>query len=130
MADVWRAGHRIVQVEVSPAYSLPDLWEAIGYGPCLHHLTGPSLYDALGPEFTPLRFDPAVDVRSLVAAPLKRAVSMTVLDVDADETPTLYSYKLVLSRPDQHVTWRGDEPPQDALALIDLVRGASALVLR
>jgi hypothetical protein len=31
--------------------------------------------------------------------------------------------RLVLSRPDQHVAWRGDRPPSDPLALIDHVRG-------
>jgi len=30
-----------------------------------------------------------------------------------------------LSRPDQHVAWRGDSLPADPLALIDRVRGAS-----
>jgi len=32
---------------------------------------------------------------------------------------------LVLSRPDQHVAWRGDRSPADPLALIDRVRGAA-----
>jgi hypothetical protein len=32
----------------------------------------------------------------------------------------------VLVRPDQHVGWRGDAIPDDALALIDLIRGAAA----
>jgi hypothetical protein len=31
---------------------------------------------------------------------------------------------LVLSRPDQHVAWRGDLLPSDALSLIDRIRGA------
>ena len=33
---------------------------------------------------------------------------------------------LVLSRPDQHVAWRGDAAPADPLALIDRLRGAAA----
>jgi hypothetical protein len=33
---------------------------------------------------------------------------------------------LLLSRPDQHVAWRGDMPPHDCMALIDRVRGATA----
>jgi hypothetical protein len=32
---------------------------------------------------------------------------------------------LVLSRPDQHVAWRGARLPDDPLALIDRVRGAA-----
>jgi len=32
---------------------------------------------------------------------------------------------LVLSRPDQHVAWRGDALPVDPLGLIDRIRGAA-----
>jgi hypothetical protein len=46
---------------------------------------------------------------------------MTVLDVDPVAP---YDRKLVLSRPDQYVAWRGDTVPDDPLALIDRVRGA------
>jgi hypothetical protein len=53
---------------------------------------------------------------------------MTVLDVDGNEAAELYPHKLLLSRPDQHVAWRGDEPPDDPATLIDRVRGASARV--
>jgi len=31
----------------------------------------------------------------------------------------------VLSRPDQHVAWRGNAQPDDTAALIDRVRGAA-----
>ena len=37
----------------------------------------------------------------------------------ATKQATLYRHKLVLSRPDQHVAWRGDAAPADALALVD-----------
>jgi hypothetical protein len=30
----------------------------------------------------------------------------------------------VLSRPDQHVAWRGVRLPEDPLALVDRIRGA------
>jgi hypothetical protein len=49
---------------------------------------------------------------------------MRVLDVDADDASAVYPQKLVLSRPDQHVAWRGDAPPRDPLTLIDRIRGA------
>jgi hypothetical protein len=86
---------------------------------------GRSLYDALGPEFTLLRSDSAVETRGLVAAADQRGVPLAVLDVDADDSASLYRHKLVLSRPDQHVAWRGNEPPQDPVSLIDRLRGAS-----
>lgn len=43
------------------------------------------------------------------------------------ERPTAANFYngLVLSRPDQHVAWRGDKLPADPLALIDHIRGAS-----
>jgi 2-polyprenyl-6-methoxyphenol hydroxylase-like FAD-dependent oxidoreductase len=86
---------------------------------------GGSIYDAMGPEFTLLRFDSSIDTAQLEAAARRRAVPLTVLDVE----PTargLYGHRLVLSRPDQHVAWRGDALPSDPLALIDRVRGATA----
>lgn len=51
---------------------------------------------------------------------------MAVLDVEADEAAALYPCKLLLSRPDQHVAWRGDRLPDDPAALIDRVRGVFA----
>jgi hypothetical protein len=83
-----------------------------------------SLYDAIGPEYTLLRLDPEVDVAQLVAAARQRGVPLAVVDVDSCETVGLYTTKLVLSRPDQHVAWRGDACPGDSLSLIDLIRGA------
>lgn len=47
-----------------------------------------------------------------------------VLDIDATNAADLYSHRLVLSRSDQHVAWRGDVLPADPLALIDRVRSA------
>jgi hypothetical protein len=85
---------------------------------------GRSLYDAMGPEYTLLRLDPAVDVTRLVEAARQCDVPLVVVDVDSRETAALYFTKLVLSRPDQHVAWRGDACPSDSLALIDLIRGA------
>jgi hypothetical protein len=87
---------------------------------------GRSLYDALGPDFTLIRSDPAVSVEGLRAAAACRGMPLTVLDLDAPEAPLLYDRKLVLSRPDQHVGWRGDAEPRDPLALIDLLRGAAS----
>lgn len=87
---------------------------------------GRSLYDALGPDYTLLRFDPTVDVAPLLDAAARRGVPLCLLDVDADDAGTVYETALVLSRPDQHVAWRGDALPADALGLVDLVRGATS----
>ncbi len=82
---------------------------------------GSSIYDAMGPEFTLLRFDPSADAAPLLDAAQRRGVPLAVLDAQADRG--LYGHSLVLSRPDQHVAWRGDALPPDSLALIDHVRG-------
>jgi hypothetical protein len=49
---------------------------------------------------------------------------LAVLDIDPADAGGLYDHKLVLSRPDQHVAWRGNTLPADPLALIDRVRGS------
>jgi 2-polyprenyl-6-methoxyphenol hydroxylase-like FAD-dependent oxidoreductase len=86
---------------------------------------GRSLYDAMGPEFTLLRFDPATDVAALDAAARLRGMPLKVLDIERPD-PVIYNGdKLVLSRPDQHVAWRSNRLPADSLAIIDRVRGAA-----
>jgi 2-polyprenyl-6-methoxyphenol hydroxylase-like FAD-dependent oxidoreductase len=97
-----------------PGCRTPHLWQA----------DGRSLYDAMGPEFTLLRFGSALDVAPLEAAARSRGVPLRVLDVERPVTG-IFSDALVLSRPDQHVAWRGDTLPGDPLALIDRIRGAS-----
>jgi hypothetical protein len=49
-----------------------------------------------------------------------------VLDVESDEAPALYRHKLLLSRPDQHVAWRGDRVPVRPEELVDLLRGGGS----
>jgi hypothetical protein len=85
---------------------------------------GASLYDAMGPEYTLLRFDAQVSTAPLEEAAARRGVPLRVLDVHSRETAGLYRHALVLSRPDQHVAWRGDRLPGDSLALVDRIRGA------
>ena len=87
---------------------------------------GRSIYDAMGPEFTLLRFDPALDVTTMNDAAREKGVPLRILDVKKP-LPAAYDHgRLVLSRPDQHVAWRGDHVPMDAASLIDRVRGADA----
>jgi 2-polyprenyl-6-methoxyphenol hydroxylase-like FAD-dependent oxidoreductase len=84
-----------------------------------------SLYDAMGPDYTLLRFDPTVRVNGIVAAAAQRGLPLAVLDVRSREASGFYRHKLVLVRPDQHVAWRSDTEPADPLDLVDLVRGAA-----
>lgn len=91
---------------------------------------GRSLYDAFGPGYTLLRFNPAVDVAALVAAARARKVPFTVLDIAGVDVPEAYRHKLVLCREDQHVAWRADRAPADAVPLVDLLRGARVQAMK
>ena len=115
--------------EKAPDYTVYDFRQTTIPGCRTPHLwlrDGRSLYDAVGPEFTLLRFDSAVGTGALRTAAAHRGVPMVVLDVEAAESKSLYPTKLVLSRPDQHVAWRGDELPNDCLALIERMRGSAS----
>ena len=115
--------------EAAPGYAMADFTQSTVPGCRTPHLwlsDERSLYDALGPDFTLLRFDLGVEIGGLLAAAARRRVPMAVLDVDSSDAAELYPRKLLLSRPDRHVAWRGDRPPDDPLTLIDRVRGALA----
>ncbi len=112
--------------EEPPAYSMDTFTPSTVPGCRTPHLwldDGRSLYDALGPGYTLLRFDPRVSTAPLEDAASLRGVPFNVLDVVSRSAPGLYEHSLVLSRPDQHVAWRGGSCPADSLALIDKVRG-------
>lgn len=116
-----------------PGYTMYDFTPSTVPGCRTPHVwlrDGRSLYDALGPGYTLLRFDRTVPVAGLVQAAQARGVPLLVLDVDSAEAADVYDRKLVLSRPDQHVAWRGDGEPDDPFALIDLVRGAAIKAAR
>jgi 2-polyprenyl-6-methoxyphenol hydroxylase-like FAD-dependent oxidoreductase len=85
---------------------------------------GRSLYDAIGNGYTLIRTDPGIDVSPLTAAAEEAGVPLSVLDLSKTEAGPVYDRPLVLSRPDQHVAWRGHALPSDARWLVDLVRGA------
>jgi hypothetical protein len=113
--------------EPQPGYTMDQFTPSTVPGCRTPHLwldDGRSLYDAMGPDYTLLRLDPAVDIRALEEAARERGVPLAVLDLNSAAAPDLYRHSLVLSRPDQHVAWRGNVVPPDPLALIDLIRGA------
>ncbi len=110
-----------------PSYSMDSYTPSTVPGCRTPHVfcaDGTSLYDAMGPEFSLLRFDPSIDVSALERAARERGVPLRLLDLDAPDMATGYDGRLVLSRPDQHVAWRGESVPADPVQLIDRVRGA------
>ncbi|MBV8889584.1 MAG: FAD-dependent oxidoreductase [Alphaproteobacteria bacterium] len=119
--------------ESPPPYTMDSFTPSTVPGCRTPHLwlrDGRSLYDALGPDYTLLRLDPKTDAAPLMAAAAERCLPLKLLDVAAPDAAALYDRKLVLSRPDQHVAWRGDELPADPAALIDLIRGAGSSMTR
>ena len=113
--------------EQQPRYTMHDYEPSTVPGCRTPHLwlaDGRSLYDAMSPGYTLLRFDMNAEVEPLVRAAAARGVPLTVLDVIPREVQSVYRHKLLLSRPDQHVAWRGDQLPEEPGALVDLVRGA------
>jgi 2-polyprenyl-6-methoxyphenol hydroxylase-like FAD-dependent oxidoreductase len=109
-----------------PAYTMNSYTPSSVPGCRTPHLwcdDGRSLYDAMGPEFTLLKFDAEIDVATLEAAARRRGVPMKVLQIERPSPDVFGGSRLVLSRPDQHVAWRGDSIRSDPLALIDQVRG-------
>jgi len=71
-----------------------------------------------------VRTDPSARVSGIIEAAARRDVPLALIEVDTPEAHALYTRKLTLIRPDQHVAWRADEEPSAALELIDHVRGA------
>ena len=112
--------------EAAPSYGMASFTPSTVPGCRLPHLwldDGRSLYDALAPDYTLLRFDLSVEVSGLMAAARARGVPLALLDVSAKEAATVYDYALVLSRPDRHIAWRGDEAPADPDRLVRLITG-------
>jgi hypothetical protein len=112
--------------EAAPVYTMFDYTPSTAPGCRTPHLwleDGRSLYDALGPEYTMLRFDVAVDVQPLMSAAERAGVPIGLLDVSAAGAAGVYRHKLVLNRPDGHVAWRGNAAPVNPAELIELISG-------
>ena len=111
-----------------PPYGMADFTPSTVPGCRVPHIwldDGRSLYDALGPDYTLLRFDTAIDVSDLMSEAARAQVPVRLLDVTSSESAGVYDRSLVLARPDQHVAWRGNLPPEDPRELVDLISGRS-----
>ncbi len=110
----------------APGYTMSDFTPSTVPGCRTPHfwLDGDrSAYDAFGPWYTLLRFDPAIAVDALVEVAAISGVPLKVLDVPPDERIPVYREALLLSRPDLHVAWRGNGLPENPMAFMDLIRG-------
>ncbi|MEM5383303.1 FAD-dependent monooxygenase [Paraburkholderia phymatum] len=89
-------------------------------------LTGDqSVFDVFGEDFTLLRLGKsAPDGPDFQVAAQMRNVRLSVVHIVNPDVEKLYETALVLIRPDGHVAWRGSHAGEDALAIIDQIRGA------
>jgi hypothetical protein len=87
---------------------------------------GRPVYDALGPGYTLLRYDPDVDVTPLTEAMRASGAPFAVVDVPAGQAQPPGARKLILARTDQHVAWRGDAIPGDPGPLVWKLLGRTA----
>ena len=96
-----------------PGCRTPHVWLA----------DGRSLYDAIGGDHALLRMNTRIDVTPLQDAASARGMPLRVVDLAGEEASAVYREALLLSRPDQHVAWRGEMLPADAGRLLDRLRG-------
>jgi hypothetical protein len=63
------------------------------------------------------------DASGLEKALRSRGAPTTVLDVPDRVAREIYGYDLILTRPDMHVVWRGNTPPEDAAEVAAIATG-------
>jgi hypothetical protein len=116
--------------EAPPAYTMGDFEPSTVPGARMPHVwlsDGRSIFDAMGPGYTLLRYDPACEVTALSEAARRNGVPLTVLDLSISEVDAGQPAEaLLLVRPDQHIAWRGRLAPSDPEALIQLITGRAA----
>ena len=87
---------------------------------------GRSMLDLFGRGFTLLGFNiDATAAAPLLDAAKQRKVPLMFVAIGEPAIAALYARRFVLVRPDGHVAWRSDAMPEDALCVIDVVRGAA-----
>ena len=63
------------------------------------------------------------DAGGLEKAIRSRGAPATVLDMPDRIAREIYGYDLILIRPDMHVVWRGQAPPEDAAEVAAIATG-------
>lgn len=99
-----------------PGARLPHVWQEPGV----------AVQDVVGMTnaYTLLRVGPyPLPSAEIEDAFSSLGVPFQVVDVDNDSARQVYGHRLLLLRPDLHVAWRGQTPPEDAKALAHVVTG-------
>ena len=100
-----------------PGARLPHVWLA----------DDSALHDRLGKGYTLLRLKGArAETQPLEAAIRATGAPLAVLDIDDERPHDIYGYDLLLLRPDLHVVWRGNRPPDNPGELAAIATGYHA----
>jgi hypothetical protein len=87
-----------------------------------------ALHDRLGKGYTLLRLKGTrADTAALEEALRATGAPLAVLDIDEERPHDIYGYDLLLLRPDLHVVWRGNRPPDDPGELAAVATGHHAI---
>jgi 2-polyprenyl-6-methoxyphenol hydroxylase-like FAD-dependent oxidoreductase len=97
-----------------PGARLPHTWRADGT---------PTQDQIPTVGFTLLRFRNSHKTDDFKKAFLERGVSLTVLDIADEAARAVYERDLLLLRPDMHIVWRGNQPPENAAELAAIATG-------
>jgi 2-polyprenyl-6-methoxyphenol hydroxylase-like FAD-dependent oxidoreductase len=110
-----------------PPYDFVDYTPSTWPGVRLPHAwlpDGRAAADCIGDGYTLIRLGGSkADGSALAAAFGKFNAPFTVLDLPGDEARSIYGRDLVLVRPDLHIVWRGNLPPDDPLRLAAAATG-------
>jgi 2-polyprenyl-6-methoxyphenol hydroxylase-like FAD-dependent oxidoreductase len=146
IAALFDVGHRrmhgMVGVEAGYSYAGSPLiadepgnvaeWETSRYvpkavpGARIPHMwlrDGSALQDRLGDNYTLLDLKGDCDAGALVDAFRRRGAPIEVLHLDEKRVREVYGASVFLLRPDLHIVWRGDGPPDDPAGLAALATG-------
>jgi hypothetical protein len=122
------AGSQLVATEPGePPYDYIDYRPSTFPGVRLPHTwldDGRATQDCIGDGFTLLRLGGAhIDVGALATAFQQIGAPFATLDLPGMAARDIYGYDLILVRPDLHVVWRGNRPPQAPSTLAALATG-------
>ena len=90
---------------------------------------GTAMQDKLGDGYTLLKLGSAVrgdtNTDSLERPLRDRGAPLETVSIADEVAREVYGYDLLLVRPDMHVVWRGNQLPEEPLALADIAIGNS-----
>ena len=107
--------HRFIEYQPTtwPGARLPNVWMA----------DGRPIQDHIPDGYTVLRCCATGDTRGLEQALAARGAKVSRLDVTEPAAREVYGFDYLLVRPDLHVVWRGNAPPENAEQVAAIATG-------